>query len=740
MYVQVVTIDGKKKTVLNVSKLTKIRDLKQDIEQEFDIKTNKQSLFFRGKHLEDDGTLYDYSININNVIQVMIKSEQDKDNGIKIEKVEKKKEKGNKGNEEKKEEKTENPREEEEEEIDATSEYYKVGDAVDCTDNSLGSWFEAQIIKIFRKSGKLLYKLKWDLPDTKHDDPFDIEEHSIRPRAWKALNFNDLDIGQKVMLNYNLEDPKEVGHWYDFTIKKIRNVKTLKELIGTIHIGNTSQSVENCTVNTKLDIYEIAKPILIADRNDELISSHVPKDRRKYPVKCTTCYDNPKKKCKECSCRKCGKKNDPHLTLLCDECDVAYHIGCLSPPLTELPTDDDWYCPDCKVNANEIVKVGEKIVPKKKHSNVVGSNRDWGKGMACVGRTKICTIVPLSHRGHIPGIEVGTMWKFRFQVSEAGVHRPHVAGIHGRAEDCAYSIVLSGGYEDDVDNGEEFFYTGSGGRDLSGNKRTAKQSCDQRLTLMNKALALNCHAKINEKQGAEADDWKKGIPIRVVRNFKLAKHSTYAPEDGNRYDGLYKVIKYWPEKGQSGFKVWRYLLRRDDPTPAPWTEEGKSRIAELGLKMIYPEGYKEAQEKKAGIKRKSDDETESVGNEENTPVKKRKTTFKLSSEVLKMIMKDSANAKLWKQCKEFISEGKQAYFEKVSTEFGCIVCQDLVFQPITTPCGHNICLKCLKRSFKASTYACPMCRNPLDKDFNMQINDVLSSILLTLFPGYNKTR
>ena len=34
-------------------------------------------------------------------------------------------------------------------------------------------------------------------------------------------------------------------------------------------------------------------------------------------------------------------------------------------------------------------------------------------------------------------------------MSEAGVHRPHVAGIHGREDDGSYSIVLSGGYEDD---------------------------------------------------------------------------------------------------------------------------------------------------------------------------------------------------------------------------------------------------------------------------------------------------
>jgi len=46
---------------------------------------------------------------------------------------------------------------------------------------------------------------------------------------------------------------------------------------------------------------------------------------------------------------------------------------------------------------------------------------------------------------------------------------------------------------------------------------------------------------------------------------------------------MVQVVKYWPEKGKSGFIVWRYLLRRDDPSPAPWTKAGKRRIEELGL-------------------------------------------------------------------------------------------------------------------------------------------------------------
>ena len=56
-----------------------------------------------------------------------------------------------------------------------------------------------------------------------------------------------------------------------------------------------------------------------------------------------------------------------------------------------------------------------------------------------------------------------------------------------------------------------------------------------------RALAKNCAASINAKDGNEAKDWKKGNPVRVVRSAKGRKHSNYAPLEGNRYDGLYKV-------------------------------------------------------------------------------------------------------------------------------------------------------------------------------------------------------
>ncbi|OWK01191.1 UHRF2 [Cervus elaphus hippelaphus] len=76
------------------------------------------------------------------------------------------------------------------------------------------------------------------------------------------------------------------------------------------------------------------------------------------------------------------------------------------------------------------------------------------------------------------------------KVSEAGVHRPHVGGIHGRSNDGAYSLVLAGGFADEVDRGDEFTYTGSGGKNLAGNKRIGAPSADQTLTNMNRYSLL----------------------------------------------------------------------------------------------------------------------------------------------------------------------------------------------------------------------------------------------------------
>ncbi|KAK0133176.1 E3 ubiquitin-protein ligase UHRF1 [Merluccius polli] len=404
----------------------------------------------------------------------------------------------------------------------------------------------------------------------------------VRPRARTLLRWEQLSAGLRVMVNYNLETPEERGFWFDAEVQTVAQAsRTSKELRVNILLGGSGDVVRDCKIHFLEEVYQVEMP------GARALSAADGQFKRKSGPECKHCRADPDVECRFCSCCVCGGKQDAHMQLLCDECNMAFHIYCLSPPLATIPDDEDWYCPTCKNDTSEVIKAGEKLKASKKKAKMPSatteSQRDWGKGMACVGRTKECTIVPSNHYGPVPGVPVGTTWKFRVQVSEAGVHRPHVGGIHGRSNDGSYSLVLAGGFEDEVDRGDEFTYTGSGGRDLSGNKRIGEHSFDQTLTHMNRALALNCDAPLNDKDGAESRNWREGKPVRVVRSSKGRRISKYAPEEGNRYDGIYKVVKYWPEIGKCGFLVWRYLLRRDDLEPAPWTPEGLERSKKLSL-------------------------------------------------------------------------------------------------------------------------------------------------------------
>lgn len=141
--------------------------------------------------------------------------------------------------------------------------------------------------------------------------------------------------------------------------------------------------------------------------------------------------------------------------------------------------------------------------------------------------------------GHIPGYPPGTEFPSRAELSSAGVHRPTQAGISGTEHEGADSIVLSGGYEDDSDSGDEIVYTGHGGRDPV----TGQQVSDQLLTRGNLALA---YSQLH------------GLPVRVIRG--ASHRSSYSPRTGYRYDGLYQVEDHWRDKGKSGHTIWRFRL------------------------------------------------------------------------------------------------------------------------------------------------------------------------------------
>ena len=64
-------------------------------------------------------------------------------------------------------------------------------------------------------------------------------------------------------------------------------------------------------------------------------------------------------RCLDCTvCEGCGKPHDEGRLILCDECDISYHIYCLDPPLDAVPKGT-W---KCKWSVAIVGGVGEIVV------------------------------------------------------------------------------------------------------------------------------------------------------------------------------------------------------------------------------------------------------------------------------------------------------------------------------------------------------------------------------------------
>jgi len=158
--------------------------------------------------------------------------------------------------------------------------------------------------------------------------------------------------------------------------------------------------------------------------------------------------------------------------------------------------------------------------------------------------------------GPIPGVRVGATWKYREDCAKARVHTSTTAGISG-GKDGAYSIIMSGGYADDDDKGDEIIYTGTGGYEDSrygAGGRSGAQVANQSFE--------------HSHNSALVTSYQRGRPVRVIRGHNL--NSKYSPCEGYRYDGLYKVTKVFTDKSNDGFEICRFKLKREpnqDPIP-----------------------------------------------------------------------------------------------------------------------------------------------------------------------------
>ena len=144
--------------------------------------------------------------------------------------------------------------------------------------------------------------------------------------------------------------------------------------------------------------------------------------------------------------------------------------------------------------------------------------------------------------GTPPNIHVGQQFIDRRDLHDSFVHAPLQAGISGTRAEGADSIVVSGGYVDDIDYGNEIIYTGHGGNDPKSRRQVADQSQD---ASGNAGLITSL---------------VQGLPVRVIRGSH--RSSKYAPTNGFVFAGLFIVTSHWMERGRDGYLIVRFRLER----------------------------------------------------------------------------------------------------------------------------------------------------------------------------------
>lgn len=179
--------------------------------------------------------------------------------------------------------------------------------------------------------------------------------------------------------------------------------------------------------------------------------------------------------------------------------------------------------------------------------------------------------------GSMPGISVGDAFFFRMELCVLGLHGQVQAGIDfvtaGRSasgEPIATSIIVSGGYEDDDDRGDVLVYTGHGGRDPNLHKHCVDQKLEGGNLALERSMAY-------------------GIEIRVIRAVKSRRSPVGKVYF---YDGLYKVVDYWLDRGKSGFGVYKYkMLRIEGQEPMGTVNYRVAEQLKVDVFAVRPTGY-----------------------------------------------------------------------------------------------------------------------------------------------------
>ncbi|XP_065337009.1 E3 ubiquitin-protein ligase UHRF1-like [Cloeon dipterum] len=576
----------------------------------------------------------------------------------------------------------------------ASGGFFEVEDAVLWQDRTSGEWHEASIVGVTSdREGNPTFRVR-NKRSGKVDNSVGLE--FLAPGRSVELAAKDLEKG--VCLLAFMPTTKNQRGWFKVVVSRVeKSANVVKMAFGTVCVSSREQIKDQRIffVHNALKFPELV-PREQWTKEGDWISLRKPCDR---------CFEDPSVKCRACCCVVCGEKSGEKALITCGDCINSCHVACADSASKNLDTDKKWLCTGCCFVEEEMQAMfGSKDGSKAKEEPKTPKT--------AVPPVSAAVVVPENHFGKIPGVPSGRLWASRKDVCFWGVHRSLEASMCGAINVGVQSLCLSDSLEGDYDNGH--WLEVSGGRDSKTRPR--------RLAGLDLALAQSCYAGLNAKEGAVSVDWMKGLPIRLVRGHRFGQVSRFAPPEGYRYEGIFKVKRYFKEGA-----VWRFELRRDDNEPPPWSLSGVNFMISRSV------GFLEGIIDERPLKRKLP--------VEGVTLKKKRVAYVLPPTVNALIKEDLANGSNWEDLRAHLQFGYPDFIAALVKKFACCVCKGVVKEPITLSCSHNACLLCYQKLVAEALdkLRCPRCTrcNAVVQEEDAGVNRHLDQILNALLPGYN---
>ncbi|XP_065335185.1 E3 ubiquitin-protein ligase UHRF1-like [Cloeon dipterum] len=263
---------------------------------------------------------------------------------------------------------------------------FEVEDAVLCQDRTSSEWNEASIVGVTSEK-----EIKFNVRSKRSGQVEDsVELKFLAPGRGVELSAEELEKGMR-LLAFMLMPNCHRG-WYKVLVTRVEKAANMiPEVFGTVLLALEEKMAEQRVffAHSTFKFPEMTP-------REQWTRQGIRITLRKQ---CERCVENPRFKCRTCSCVFCGVKGGAKPLITCRDCENKCHVSCANAE-SKNRANEKWLCTRCRIEEEETRAVFADHYPEKKPKITVQPR-------------SAAVVVPENRHGKVPGVTSGQFWVFK---------------------------------------------------------------------------------------------------------------------------------------------------------------------------------------------------------------------------------------------------------------------------------------------------------------------------------------